>query len=138
MTWRPVNDDELKPLENELLWEHLAEKAANSDGQTMLYCRYISKTYYQNGGWVNIDEDTYLENAHTFERIDLTHAIGIPLSPRRHFFKNGGELKQFVLLFPPIPKFWKTFHLVERAGAGSFRVRDIERNSSGIYHIQLT
>jgi hypothetical protein len=104
----------------------------------MLYCRYISKTYYQNGGWVNIDEDTYLENAHTLERIDLTHAIGIPLSPRRHFFKNGGELKQFVLLFPPIPKFWKTFHLVERAGAGSFRVRDIERNSSGIYHIQLT
>jgi hypothetical protein len=138
MTWRPVNDDELKPLENELLWEHLAEKAANADGQTMLYCRYISKTYYQNGGWVNIDEDTYLENAHTFERIDLTHAIGIPLSPHRHFFKNGGELKQFVLLFPPIPKFWKTFHLVERAGAGSFRVRDIERNNSGIYHIQLT
>ena len=64
--------------------------------------------------------------------------IGIPYAPLRHYFKNGGELKQFVLLFPPIPKFWKTFHLVECAGSGSFRVRDIERKDSGIYHIQLT
>jgi len=112
MTWRPVDDDELKPLENELLWEHLAEKAANSDGQTMLYCRYISKTYYQ-------------------------HVIGIPLAPFRHNFNKPGELKCFTLLFPKVPKYWKSFHLVERAGAGSFRVRDIHRNDSGIYIVQL-
>ena len=138
MTWRPVSDDELKPLENEMLWSFLAQQAEESEGQTFLYCRYVSKYMYANGGWVNIDESTYLENADTGDRLELTNAIGIPVGPHRHYFKKPGELKQFLLLFPKVPKFWKSFHLVERAGAGSFRVRDIERNSSGIYHIQLT
>jgi hypothetical protein len=138
MTWRPIDDSREESPSSEMIWTELANKADEKEGQTLFHCRYTSKYGFENGGWVNIDGDTYLENADTFEQLELLNAIGIPLSPFRHYFKNAGELKQFMLIFPRIPKYWKSFHLVERAGAGSFRVRDIQRNDSGVYHIQLT
>jgi hypothetical protein len=138
MKWRPIDENEEKPVPSEMIWTELAQKASGQDGQTMINCRYISKPYYANGGWVNIDGDTYLENADTFEQLELQHVIGVPLAPFRHNFNKPGELKCFTLLFPKVPKYWKSFHLVERAGAGSFRVRDIHRNDSGIYIVQLT
>lgn len=137
MKWKPVDNDADKPLENEMLWAQLANKANEDEGQTLLHCRYVSKHKYANGGWMNIDEDTYLENADTGEKLELFQAIGVPLAPDKHYFKKAGELKQFVLLFPRVPRFWKSFHLIEQGGAGSFRVRDIPRNDTGVYQIQL-
>ena len=32
--------------------------------------------------------DTYLENADTFEQLELISSIGIPYSPFRHYFKK--------------------------------------------------
>lgn len=138
MTWRPIDDSQEESLSSEMIWTQLATTADDKEGQTLFHCRYISKYGFEGGGWVNIDSDTYLENADTFEQLELLNALGIPFAPFRHYFTNPGELKQFVLLFPKIPKYWNRFHLVERAGAGSFRVRDIQRNDSGVYHIQLT
>jgi hypothetical protein len=138
MTWRPIDDSQPESQNNEMIWTELASKAEHNEGQSLFHCHYVSKYEFEKGGWINIDGDTYLENADTFEQLELISAIGIPYSPFRHYFKKPGELKQFVLLFPRIPKYWKSFHLVERAGSGSFRVRDIVRNNQGVYHIQLT
>ena len=138
MKWKPIDDSKQEPENSALIWTELASKASENEGQTLFHCRYVSKLFYANGGWVNIDGETYLENADTFEQLELLNAIGIPYSPFRHYFKNTGEIKKFTLLFPRIPKYWKTFHLVEKAGAGSFRVRDITRNDIGVYHIELT
>jgi hypothetical protein len=138
MKWKPIDDSKEDKKSSEMIWTELASKVDENEGQTVFHCRYVSKLFYANGGWVNIDGDTYLENADTFEQLELLNAIGIPYAPFRHYFKNAGEIKNFSLIFPKIPKYWKTFHLVERAGSGSFRVRDIMRNDLGVYHIELT
>jgi len=136
MKWRPIDDSQEEPQNNEMVWTELASKAQENEGQSLFYCQYTNR--FDSGGWVNIEADTYLENADTFEQLELLNAIGLPFAPFRHYFSEPGEHKEFLLLFPKIPKYWKRFHLVECAGAGSFRVRDIIRNTKGVYHIQLT
>jgi hypothetical protein len=137
MSWKPVGENAEKPLSNELLWTALALQAMETEGQTLIHCRYVSKKKYRNGGWVNILPTTYLINADTGERLTLVQAMDIPVSPDRHVFGRAGEWKSFTLLFPRIPAFWKRFHFVEVAGVGGFSVRDMIRNEKGVYHLVL-
>jgi hypothetical protein len=139
MKWYPLGQPEEKPLENEMLWTSLACKAQEVDGQTFLHCRYVSKPKYLNGGWINIYESTYLVNADTRDMLPMVQAYNVPIGPAKHHFKEPGQLKQFTLLFPKVPKHWKRFHLLEMVkGADGFKVMDIVRNDTGVYHIQLT
>lgn len=122
-----------------MLWSQLANEALALEGQTIVHCCYVSTDKYKNGGWVNIYKSTFLVNPDTKDFLSLAKAINIPVNPGRHFFKTPGQIKQFTLLFPYVPKFWKRFHLVELVNGGAgFKVCDIERNSSGIYHVQLS
>lgn len=138
MKWRPVGQPAEKPMENEMLWTSLAQQTEETEGQTLVHCNYVSKKEYPNGGWVNIFATTFLVNADTGEHIQLAQAMNIPVAPARHFFNRPGELKQFTLLFPRVPKFWKRFHLIEEAGPDSFQVKDIDRNDQGVYRVSLT
>lgn len=67
MTWRPIDDSQPEPQNNEMIWTELASKAEHNEGQSLFHCRYVSKYEFEKGGWINIDGDTYLENADTFE-----------------------------------------------------------------------
>jgi len=139
MKWHPLGEPEEKPMENQLLWTALALQGQEAEGQTLIHCRYVSKKTYRNGGWVNIYKSTYLVNPDTKDMLPLSQAFNVPVSPARHYFKEAGQLKQFTLLFPRVPTHWKRFHLLEVAEAGGgFRVSDISRNASGIYHVELT
>ncbi len=139
MNWRPLGEPEEKPMENAMLWTALAFQAQASEAQTLIHCRYVSQKKYLNGGWMNIYKTTYLVNVDTKDMLKLVQAYNVPFSPARHYFKQAGQLKQFTLLFPQIPRHWKRFHLLEVADAGGgFRVSDITRNESGVYHIELT
>lgn len=139
MKWEPLGEREEKSMENEMLWTELALRAQETEGQTVVHCRYVSQTKYQNGGWVNIYATTYLVNPDTKDMLAMAQAFNVPVSPARHFFKQAGQLKQFTLLFPQVPKHWKRFHLLEVADTGGgFRVSDISRNDSGVYHVQLS
>ncbi len=115
------------------------EKLKNSseeEAQTIVHCRYISKTKYINGGWVNIYPTTYLVNGE--ERITLLYADNIPMAPACHQFSHPGELKWFTLIFPAIPKDWKQFNLIEECGAHTgFTVSNIRRNNQGVYEVFL-
>ncbi len=139
MTWKPMGEREPQPLENQMLWSQLACDALEPEGQTILHCRYVSTDKYLNGGWINIYKSTFLVNPDTKDFLSLVQAHNIPVSPGRHMFRQAGQLKQFTLLFPYVPRYWRRFHLVELVrGGGGFRVKDIERNKSGVYHINLS
>lgn len=106
------------------------------EGQTVLHCNYVSKRKYPNGGWVNIYPTTFLVNKN--QVLPMLHAINIPIAPRVHVFKHTGELKQFTLFFPAIPKDWDQFNIVEKCDTdGGFIVRDIQRNNIGVYEVTL-
>ena len=125
-------------MENEMLWTALAMEAQAVEAQTLVHCRYVSKEKYRNGGWINIYPGTFLVNPDTRDRLALVQAYQVPISPARHYFKQAGQLKQFTLLFPPVPRFWQRFHLLEIADkGGGFRVTNITRNDSGVYQVEL-
>jgi hypothetical protein len=111
------------------------------DGQTIIHCSYVSKHKYVNGGWMNICVATYLENSadpDEFTRIQLLNAYNVPLSPERHFFSRGGERKEFTLIFPPLPKEWRSFDLMEHSRENNFEVYNIPRNESGVYYLKIS
>ena len=101
-----------------------------------MHCRYVSKTKYINGGWVNIHPTTFL--VCNEETLPLLHAENIPMAPSMHMFKRPGEIKHFTLIFPAIPKEWKAFSFIEECSSGGgFVVRNMTRNNSGVYNIFL-
>lgn len=108
----------------------------HKEGQTIVHCRYVSKTKYINGGWVNIHPTTFLVRED--ETLPLLHAENIPMAPGMHMFKRPGEIKHFTLIFPAIPKEWKAFSFIEECSSGAgFVVRNMTRNDSGVYNIFL-
>lgn len=108
----------------------------HEEGQTIVHCRYVSKTKYINGGWVNIHPTTFLVRED--ETLPLLHAENIPMAPGMHMFKRPGEIKHFTLIFPAIPKEWAAFSFIEECSSGAgFVVRNMTRNDSGVYNIFL-
>jgi hypothetical protein len=106
------------------------------EAQTLVHCNYVSKRKYTNGGWVNIYPTTFL--VHENEVIPMLYAVNIPIAPNIHVFKSAGELKQFTLIFPPIPKEWYSFSLIENCNDHEgFVVINIERNDSGVYEVNI-
>ena len=139
MKWHPLGEPDEKPMANEMLWTALALEAQQAEAQTLVHCSYVSQDKYKNGGWVNIFPSTFLVNPDTKDMLALAQAYNVPVSPARHYFKEAGQLKQFTLLFPQVPKHWRRFHLLEVADkGGGFRVTDITRNDRGVYQVQLT
>ena len=85
-----------------------------------------------------MNPETYLVNHPFGEKIKMTHAINVPLSPECHYFKKVGEVLNFTLIFPKIPLSWDAFDLKELSGElFAFTVKDIERNHSGIYRVEV-
>lgn len=135
----------MKPKEYKLLDEtseriaHQLARNAEECGQTILHCTYISKQKYVNGGWVNIWPTTYLVDENNLIFISLLHADGVPMSPEKHYFKKPGEVFQFTLLFPGLPKDWKKFSFREMTGSlKGFTIDNIPRNETGVYHVHLS
>ena len=114
-------------------------KSVEEESYTLLHCKYYAPDKYPFGGWVMIHKTTYLvETNNVGESIEMLHAINIPYAPQKHFFKMHGEVLNFVLVFPKIPKHWTAFDLNEEASLGNgFKIQEIRRNLSGIYRVQI-
>jgi len=50
----------------------------------------------------------------------MISAINIPLAPSKYYFKGKGQVTQFTLLFPPLPKSVKQIDIIERLAEGTF------------------
>lgn len=74
---------------------------------------YTAKEKYENGGWIRIEKDTFIEISETGKRFVLTQAIGIPINPVHHYFESKKEWRYYSLLFPPIPFIDCTINIVE-------------------------
>ena len=107
------------------------------EGFTRLHCKYTTTSKYLSDWKVHIHKTSYLINNTSAEKLRLLHAINIPLAPESHNLKKLGGSLNFILIFPAIPKSWIKFDFIENAACScdGFNIRDLERNSSGIYRI---
>jgi len=117
---------------------------------TYLHCTYTTSPKYDNGWWVNIHRECYLTSIVSKDELLMINAIGIPLSPDRHYLQRRGDSITFTLIFPAIPKNWILFDLEERGAttptirtrnvilaSGSLSIRNIQRNDTGVYHVRI-
>ena len=74
---------------------------------------YTAKEMYDSGGWIRIEQDTFIEIKETGKRYFLTHSEGIPINPEHHYFESKKEWRYFSLYFPAIPQNNCTINIIE-------------------------
>jgi len=81
---------------------------------------YRSSEVYENGGWIQIDKDSYIQPKGSSRKYRLVKAIGIPLTPLKHYFKRQGEYYSYTLVFPAVPKTTQSIDIIEKLAPGFF------------------
>lgn len=91
----------------------------NEENFTRIDFIYFAKSYYVNGGWIQIDRDTYIRPIGSKERLTLVEAVNIPIAPIKHYFKSTKDFLCYTLYFPPVPKGTKTIDIIEGLGGNN-------------------
>ncbi len=81
---------------------------------------YISSKEYPNESWASINPGTYIRPSGSSKKLYLVKAINIPLSPNKHIFSKSGQVLQFTLLFPALPKSVTEIDIIEKLEAGNY------------------
>lgn len=89
---------------------------------------YTAKEMYDSGGWIRIEQDTFIEIKETGKRYFLTHSEGIPINPEHHYFESIKDWRYFSLYFPAIPPTNCTINIIEKINGNKndFNYYDIE------------
>lgn len=90
---------------------------------------YITTEKYDNGGWIKISPDTYIEDVVTKERYILTNAIGITIAPAKRNFESKKDWQYFSLVFPPIKQKDTVINIIEKVNGN--------KNDFNYYNIEL-
>lgn len=86
---------------------------------------------------IRIWKTTFLVDRISGTRSKLIHAENISMAPVWTQIPDGREYS-FLLIFSGLPKSCKQFDMVEEiAEPGGFLVRNISRNDTDVYHIDV-
>lgn len=88
---------------------------------------YVTTDLYDNGGWIKIAPETFIENVATKERFTMTNATGITLAPELRNFESKKDWQYFSLYFPPMKQKDVTLNIIEviNGDANDFNYHDI-------------
>lgn len=90
-----------------------------------------------DGALIRIWKTTFLLDAATATRSQLIHAENITIAPQWTLIPDHQKYT-FLLIFSGLPKACRQFDLKEEiAQPGGFHVKNIQRNDSDIYHVDL-
>jgi hypothetical protein len=90
---------------------------------------YTAKEIYKKGGWIRMEQDTFIEIKETGKRFLLIQATGIPINPEHHYFESKKEWRYFSLYFPAIPQTDCTINIIE--------IENGTRNDFNYYGVEL-
>jgi hypothetical protein len=74
---------------------------------------YTTTDIYDNGGWIKIASDTFIEIIETGKRYTLQLAENIPIAPVQHYFESQKDWRYYSLFFPPIPMHDCSINIIE-------------------------
>jgi len=81
---------------------------------------YRSSMIYINGGWIQMEQNAYIQPVGSTQKYRLVRAIGIPITPLKHYFKRQGEYYSYTLIFPALPKNTTKIDIIEKLAPGSY------------------
>ena len=90
---------------------------------------YTAKEMYDNGGWIRIAPETYIEITEIGKQFILDRTEGIPISPEHHYFESSKEWRYFSLYFPAIPQTDCILNIIE--------IKNGSRNDFNYYGVKL-
>ncbi len=100
--------------------EHRVKSIELTENYTRIDFIYRSSKVYENGGWVTIEENSYITPINSDVKYKLIKAYGIPYAPVKHYFKNQGEIFCYSLLFPALPKSTRRIDIIEKLAPGNY------------------
>ena len=113
--------------------------SGEEEGFTYLHCTYYASSKYTGGWWVNIFKTSYLVSKLHNERLQLLHAINIPIAPEKYYLKNLGDRINFTLIFPKTPVHWDYFDFIEKCGGDTgLSIKNIKCNETSVYRVIIS
>lgn len=110
------------------------EASTLEDSYVYVHCYFRNR--WQNM-LIRIWKTTFLIDQTSGARSSLIHAENISIAPNWTPVPDGSEYC-FLLIFSSLPRTCRVFDLVEQIPEpGGFHVRDIRRNDTDVYHIDL-
>jgi hypothetical protein len=91
-----------------------------SDEFTRIDFIYRSSKAYQNGGWIQMDGNAYIQPVGSTTKCRLIRAIGIPIEPLKYYFKHQGEYHSYSLIFPALPSGTTKIDIIEKEAPGTY------------------
>ena len=74
---------------------------------------YTTTDKYENGGWIRMASDAFIEIIETGKRYTLQLAENIPIAPVHHYFESQKDWRYYSLYFSPIPMQDCTINIIE-------------------------
>ena len=90
---------------------------------------YITTEKYDNGGWIKISPDTFIENSESKKRYTMKSAVGITIAPELRNFESKKDWQYFSLFFPAIPQKDCVLNIIE--------IENGNQNDFNYYNIAL-
>ena len=91
-----------------------------TDEYTRIDFIYKAPCYYINGGWVQLESNSFIRPVGSETKYKLIQAINIPIAPTKHYFNRCGEYLRYTLLFPALPKNTRKIDIIEKEAPGTF------------------
>jgi len=107
-------------------------------GQVVLHFIFKTSAHVLGDTLIRIWPTSYLYDLGSTHRSDLVHIENITYYPHWYLCPAGTET-YFTLVFSGLPKSCTAFDFIEHCTneSGAFQVRNIQRNSSDVYFLQL-
>ncbi len=104
-------------------------------GQVVVHVNFLSEDWEYSG--IRIWPTTYLIAHDSDHKSKILQVVNINWYPT--YMQLKGPVTPFTLIFEGLPKSCTQFDLVEEIPqAGGFEYRNIKRNQSDVYHIELS
>lgn len=90
------------------------------NAETVIDFIYYSPKNRAEGGWLQIDKETFIRANSSPDKLKLKHAINIPLAPEKHYLNPKYMPYRFTLIFPPLPLETHCIDIIERDEPGTY------------------
>jgi hypothetical protein len=105
------------------------------DSFVYVHCHFQNR---EEGALIRIWKTTFLIDASTSTRSQLVHAENISIAPQWTMIPDR-QRYTFLLIFSALPKACKQFDLKEEISQpGGFHIKNIPRNETDVYHVDLS
>ena len=87
---------------------------------TRIDFKYNSSQEYINGGWIQMERNSFIRDTLSKRTYPLLFALNITIAPEKFHFLRKGQAHTYTLVFPALPKSTKAIDIIEKEAPGNY------------------